>query len=201
MERIRQVFTRIGNRYMERKIKQHGMKYTASVGDAAVDAVTHFLETYWPQTVAVHNVEHETDFQQFDVDLLWTVANKHGRLRTIPIEVKGDRYHRTGNFFFETVSNASKGTPGCFLYTGATWLFYYFVEIDHLYCLPMNVIRPWFHEQMEQFPERETSTPVGSEHYITIGRLVPIDRVLEEVEGVQQYRRQQDEWLLLTGIG
>ena len=182
---------------MTQPLRQHGMNDTTGVGEVAVTAVTHFLETHWPQTVSVHNVESDSAFQQFDVDLLWTVANKHGRLRTIPIEVKGDRYHKTGNFFFETVSNASKGTPGCFLYTGATWLFYFFLEIDHLYCLPMNEVRPWFHEHMEQFPERKTSTPVGGEHYVTIGRLVPIELVLAEVAGVRQYRYEADHWLEL----
>ncbi|MEJ2749832.1 MAG: hypothetical protein P8183_18270 [Anaerolineae bacterium] len=180
---------------MSHKLKEHRMAYTAEVAKAAAADVTHFLETFWSQTVAVHNVEADKAYQPYDVDLLWTVADKHGSIRTIPIEIKGDRYHNTGNFFFETVSNESKGTPGCFLYTGAKWLFYYFVGNGRLYCLPMDKVRPWFHENIDRFAERRTSTPVGKgEHYITVGRLVPIQDVLEEVEGLLIYEKGADGW-------
>jgi hypothetical protein len=179
---------------MPKQIKQHGIAYTASVARRATANVTHFLETYWPQTVAVHNVEADPAYQQVDVDLLWTVMSGNGRLRTISIEIKGDRYHRTGNFFFETVSNAEKNTPGCFLYTRATWLFYIFVEVGALYCLPMQQARPWFLHNQERFREQRTSTPVGTESYVTIGCLVPIQTVLEEVRGVLGYQKENEGW-------
>jgi hypothetical protein len=180
---------------MSRKLKQHKMAYTTEVAKTAAADITHFLQTYWPRSVAVHNVEADKVYQPYDVDLLWTVADGYGRLRTIPIEIKGDRYHKTGNFFFETVSNEAKGTPGCFLYTGAKWLFYYFVGNGRLYCLPMDTVRPWFHENMDRFQESRTSTPVGyGEHYVTIGRLVPIAIVLAEVDGILQFAKQDDGW-------
>ncbi|RMG99011.1 MAG: hypothetical protein D6706_06265 [Chloroflexi bacterium] len=176
------------------------MDETNEVAETAVRHITHFLQTYfqsgrWPQTVALHNVEQDPAYQQFDVDLLWTVKDKTGELRVIPIEVKGDRYHQTGNFFFETISNKQKKTPGCFLYTKARWLFYYFVLTHHLYCLPVTRVRAWFLTHVEQFEERETSTPVGNNrYYVTIGRLVPINVVLEAVPGVLQFRRNNGEW-------
>jgi hypothetical protein len=181
-------------------LREHKMAYTTAVANSAAADVTHFLQTTWPQTVAIHNVEDNPLYQAHDVDLLWTVLSRHGRLRVIAIEIKGDRYHRTGNFFFETISNESKGTPGCFLYTRAHWLFYYFTEIGRLYCLPMAVVQPWFHQNMERFPERRTSTPVGSDAYITVGRLVPIQTVLEEIPTVLQFQRGQDEkWQAANG--
>ena len=112
---------------MPRKLKQHTVDYTATVARRAAADVTDFLLETWPQTVTVHNVEEDPAYQEHDVDLLWTIMER-GRLRIIPVEIKGDRYHQTGNFFFETVSNEGKGTAGCFLYTKAEWLFYYFVE-------------------------------------------------------------------------
>ncbi|MCI0398964.1 MAG: hypothetical protein L0322_29080 [Chloroflexi bacterium] len=161
----------------------------------AAAEVTDFLERAWPQTVVVHNVEEMPVYQEHDVDLLWTVVDRAGRMRVIPIEVKGDRYHQTGNFFFETISNESRGTPGCFMYTKAKWLFYYFVEIGRLYCLPVARVRPWFCHQMERFEERRTSTPVGQDEvYVTIGRLVPIQAVLEEVEGVLHFVKEDGQW-------
>ena len=186
---------------MSRPIKQHKMSYTTGVARTAAADVTHFLETHWKQTVAVHNVEDDKAYQQYDIDLLWTVVTGSGRLRVIPIEVKGDRYHYTGNFFFETVSNEAKGTPGCFLYTKAYWLFYYFVETGALYCLPMDKVRPWFLENGSRFEEKRTSTPVGSESYVTVGRLVPIETVLAEVEGVMRFQKEGLIWVQMPVEG
>ncbi len=134
----------------------------------------------WHGTVNVENVEGDPDYQAKDIDLLWTTI-----ARDYTIEIKADRWHETGNFFFETVSNKEKGTPGCFLYTEADFLFYYFTEPRKLYILPMPRTRQWFLEHIERFTERETTTPVGHEHYTTVGRLVPIETVLAEVPGVK----------------
>lgn len=179
---------------MSKIIKQHDITYTTSIAKRAATDVTHFLQTVWPQTVAVHNVEEDTAYQAHDVDLLWTVLEKE-RLRVIPVEVKGDRYHRTGNFFFETISNEGKGTPGCLLYTKAEWLFYYFLEVGTLYCLPMDKVRPWFIEHMPRFKEQRTSTPTRSgQAYVTIGRLVPITIVKEEVVGILHFQKDGETW-------
>jgi hypothetical protein len=163
------------------------------IAKAATEDVTHFLEAHWPQTVKVHNVEDDPVYQAYDVDLLWTLA-EHGRLRVVPIEIKGDTYDKTGNFFFEIISNESKGTPGCFLYTAAVWLFYYFVNTGRLYCLPMDKTRPWFIHNNDHFPRSRTSTPTGNSHYVTVGKLVPIAEVLSDVPGVQIYQKHGEQW-------
>jgi hypothetical protein len=180
------------------------MAYTLDVARQAAGDVTHFLHTFfvpplWPRTVAVHNVEDAAAYQAYDVDLLWTLLGRNGRLRTIPVEVKGDRYHRTGNFFLETVSNEVKGTAGCFLYTKAAWLFYYFVGNGRLYCLPVDRVRPWFWHHMDRFAERRTSTPVGDKQYVTVGRLVPITTLLDEVPGIYQFQKEATTWTQITG--
>ncbi len=183
---------------MPKKLKQHSMAYTTEIGKTAVFLTIHFLTHHWAEyTVAVHNVEDDPAYQQHDVDLLWSIVDGNGRLRLIPIEVKGDKNHHTGNFFFETVSNASKGTAGCMLYTKAHWIFYVFVEIEEIYCLPMDVVYPWFTEHSEEFREVKTSTPVGKgEVYVTNGRLVPIKTLLEEIVDVRHYKKTNDTWEL-----
>ena len=134
----------------------------------------------WQGTVSVENVEYNPVYQEKDIDLLWsTVTDDYS------IEIKADRLHTTGNFFFETISNKEKNTLGCFLKTQANFLFYYFVEPRTLYIFPMPRTQQWFVENMERFNERETTTPVGSDHYTTVGRIVPIDVVLKEVKGVK----------------
>jgi hypothetical protein len=186
----------------DRKLKQHAMTYTLDIARQAAKDVTHFLHTFfvpplWPRTVAVHNVEEDRAYQAYDVDLLWTLLGKNGRLRTIPLEIKGDRYHKTGNFFFETMSNEGKGTTGCFLYTKAVWLFYYFVGNGRLYCLPVDRVRPWFWHQMDHFAERRTSTPVGDDQYVTVGRLVPITQLLADLPGIYQFQKTAAGWALV----
>jgi hypothetical protein len=136
-----------------------------------------------PESISVVNVEDDPDYQHRDIDLIWVTHTGD-----ILVEVKGDRWNRTNNFFFETHSNLEKGTPGCFMYTEADWLFYYFVNTRLLYKLPMPKTRDWFDITMNRFRERSTTTPVGNSHYTTVGRLVPITTVMLEVPGV--VRRQ-----------
>jgi hypothetical protein len=134
-----------------------------------------------PRTVRVRNVEDDPAFRRVDVDLICET-----RRRAYKIEIKGDRWHTTGNFFFETLSNREKATPGCFLYTQADFVFYYFVATRLLYILPMPTTRDWFLTNIARFPERATTTPVGKDAYTTVGRLVPIAVVLREVAGVKK---------------
>ncbi|MCB9136440.1 MAG: hypothetical protein H6636_13515 [Anaerolineales bacterium] len=133
-----------------------------------------------PETLDVHNVEDDPAYQKADVDLLWLTEKARYK-----IEIKADRLgHHTGNYFFETHSNQEKGTPGCFLYTEADLFFYYFTETRRLAILPMPATRAWFLPRQDQFPERKTTTPVRNGFYTTVGRLVPVSLVSQEVKGV-----------------
>jgi hypothetical protein len=134
-----------------------------------------------PRTVRVRNVEDDPAFRRIDVDLIWETHQ-----RAYKIEIKGDRWHTTGNFFFETFSNKEKATPGCFLYTQADFVFYYFVAPRLLYILPMPATRDWFLANLACFAERTTTTPVGNTMYTTVGRLVPISVLLRAVPGVKK---------------
>ena len=161
---------------MPRKIS---MQEGTRIADRAATEIEAWLHE-WHGTVSVENVEGDPDYQRKDIELLWTTIR-----RDYSIEIKADRWHTTGNFFFETVSNKEKGTPGCFLYTEADFLFYYFTDPRQLYILPMPRTRQWFLASLARFAEKETTTPVGSSHYTTVGRLVPIASVLQEVPGVK----------------
>ncbi|MDM8564778.1 hypothetical protein QUF74_03915 [Candidatus Halobeggiatoa sp. HSG11] len=134
-----------------------------------------------PQTQKITNVENELVYQKIDVDLVWTTKKS-----CYKVEIKGDQWHKTGNFFFETKSNRERATPGCFLYTEADLLFYYFVIPKILYILIMPETRHWFLANIQRFKERSTTTPVGNGFYTTVGKLVPIEIVLQELE-VKRY--------------
>lgn len=160
--------------------------YSMSEAEGVARGATRDIEAWlraWPSTKAVRNVEKLAAFQRIDVDILWTTAKREWR-----VEIKGDRYHRTGNFFFETLSNRERGTPGCFLYTEADLLFYYFVVPRDLYVLPMPETRDWFVPRQRHFREATTTTPAGRGFYTTGGRLVPIDMVMRAVPSAERYR-------------
>lgn len=147
---------------------------------ACKDIVTWLLNL--KQTIDVQNVESDPKFQEIDVDLILT-TNK-GKFK---IEIKGDQWANTGNFFFETISNKEKNTPGCFLYTEADFVFYYFIEPQILYILPIPITRDWFKYNLHRFEERATTTPIGAGGaYTTVGRLVPIATLLEEAPDVKR---------------
>ncbi|MFQ5674397.1 MAG: hypothetical protein ACE5G1_00750 [bacterium] len=155
---------------------------STKVADRAVQEIVNWLEGF-KETVALRNVEADPEFQKIDVDLLWTT-----RKRQFKIEIKADRWHKTGNFFFETRSNKEKNTRGCFLYTKADLIFYFFVTPRVLYTLPMPRTRVWFESNLSRFKERATTTPVKGHYYTTVGRLVPIEIVMNEVAGVKRVR-------------
>lgn len=137
------------------------------------------------ETIHVRNVEDDPLYRRIDVDLLW--YNQYGPYK---VEIKADRYYQTGNLFFETYSNWESGTPGCFLYTEADYLFYYFPTIRKLYILPMPKTRYWFQSNADRFRERSTRTPTRTGFYTTVGRLVPIETVLQEVSGIRVVQLQ-----------
>jgi hypothetical protein len=157
----------------------YSMSDGVKVAEEAAAKITAWLVSK-PETIDVRNVEQDSQFQTQDIDLIWTTQQG-----TNSIEIKGDRWHQTGNFFFETHSNFEKGTPGCFMYTEANWLFYYFVTPRTLYMLPMPATREWFQKNIDCFQERSTKTSIkGGSYYTTKGRIVPIECVLQKVLGV-----------------
>lgn len=81
------------------------------------------------------------------------------------------------------------------MYTQADLLFYYFVVPRTLYILPVSETRQWFQAQIHRFPERTTTTPVGNQYYTTIGRLVPIKTVIEEIPTVIRYQLPESKTL------
>jgi len=141
------------------------------------------------KVIDVQNVEDAKEYQNQDIDLL-CILEIGGSKKTVAIEVKGDtKAHRTGNFFFETVSNEALGTQGCFLKSQAHLLFYYLLETDRLYIFPMKKVQDWFINMQQQptadssayyediFQRKKTHTvnAAGSYQHTTVGRCVNIE--------------------------
>lgn len=164
--------------------KKYSMKEANNVAKRASREIEEYLLSL-DVTIDVRNVEEDPYYREKDIDLIW-YRNQNGKKLTTMIEIKGDRYYYTGNYFLETISNKSKQTPGCFMYTEADYVFYYFIEEKELHILPMPLSRNWFMTNINRFKERETSTPVGNnDYYITVGRLVNRQLMQNEVPGIK----------------
>lgn len=167
-------------------MNNYSMKETLNVANLASEEIENFLLNI-ENTIDVINVEDDKYFQKKDIDLLWIKKNKKNRKVVRKIEIKGDRYHYTGNFFIETISNANKCSPGCFLYSEADYFFYYFIYTKELYILPLEKTRNWFLKNQYRFELKKLSTSVEGKGiiYKSYGKTVPIKIVLKEVEGVK----------------
>jgi hypothetical protein len=134
------------------------------------------------ETLKIENVEGDRAYQKHDIDIIWVTQSNINL-----IEIKVDRYAKTGNFFFETISNKEKNTPGCFLYTKANLIFYYFLDTKILYTLPMPTVRDWFLERQNSFKERSTTTPLkNGNYYTTVGRLIPISQITQALPTIRR---------------
>ena len=137
------------------------------------------------KTIDIKNVEDDPAYQKNDIDLVW-VYDKDGKEIMISIEVKADKY-TSGNFWLETLSNESLRTPGCFVKSKAKYLFYYFTTWDSMYIILLKKAQAWFLANLHRFQESKTTTKDerGNYRHTTVGRLVPINVMMEEVEGIK----------------
>lgn len=158
------------------------LSYSMAEATATTDVGTKHIVSYLTKradTKKIVNVEADAEYRKKDIDLLWH-RTVNGAEKIYSVEVKVDNYFRTGNYFLETISNVEKGTPGCFLYSEAHYLFYYFLGIE-LHIMQLAQVRSWFEPQMNMFVAKRTSTPVGNSFYQTEGRLVNRELLQSEV--------------------
>jgi len=150
-------------------LKSYSMRDASETARVGTAHVVGYLQTQLT-TVSVENVEDDEIYRSKDIDLIWT--RKHnGIVKKLSVEVKVDTYFQTGNYFFETHSNVEKNTPGCFIYSEADYFFYYFLNIE-IHVIDLAPVRSWFLENLDDFPSRRTTAPVGRDFYHTEGRLV-----------------------------
>lgn len=163
----------------------YNMNEVLDVAKQASSQIEEYLRNL-KNTVDVINVEDDINYQKKDIDIVWKLIDSKGIEREVTIEVKGDRWDKTGNYFFETISNKSKNTPGCFMYTEADYIYYYFVNTRELNRIPVKKTRKWFERNKHKFKECQTSTPVGNnEFYITVGRLVRKETVQANIPEIK----------------
>jgi hypothetical protein len=144
------------------------------IGKNGVEKIKSYLESI-DNILIVEDVQNVREYQHKDIDLRYLTKTNI----IVSIEVKTDRYYNTGNFFFETISNKQKNTPGCFMYTEADYIYYYYNTVNMIYKIPVVESRQWFINHMNSFKTKETST---DNYYITIGKLVPRKIIMEYID-------------------
>jgi len=159
-----------------------------NVAKQATEDITAFLLSL-PYTQKVINVEDDRAFQKKDIDLVWHYHYK-GIDHVKTIEIKGDTYSYSPNFFFETISNKTKQTPGCFMYSEADYFFYYFVGKRELNIIPLQEARTWFLTHQASFEMKTLATgklKVGGTMYETEGALIPKTRIRQALTNIRTF--------------
>lgn len=149
--------------------------------------IENFLYSH-EDTSIVQSVENNKKFQEIEVDWIWT----RGKSK-MPLYVEGkvDTMFSTGNYFFETISNLQKGTPGCIAYSEADYLIYYFYEKE-LHLISMPQLQEWLEENQYRFPSRSATTPhYNGTPYTTVGKLVPRKLLAQELN-VKTFKFDQE---------
>lgn len=124
-------------------------------------------------------------FQEWDIDFVTEYGNT-----VYTIDVKTDS-HPPRNFFIETISNDTKGTPGCVYQTRADFWIYVFPATDDGFVFkPSTMVK---HIEENDFKEITSATTNrrGKSLYNSVGVLVPITNapVLQRIERFSQFEQ------------
>lgn len=159
-----------GQRLFRRHIAAEGFKK----GERGEEELIYFLTNNSSIIKRVIDVRKNPYYQRKDIDFLLVIKDKNGKDKAIPIEIKADYHEYTGNIFCETISNDKKNTPGCFMYSEAKILFYYFPNIKQIYMFDLELVRDWFVKNEKRFPRREVKNYNEKGKYIfsAWGRLI-----------------------------
>lgn len=155
---------------------------TIATSALAARHVTRFLKSR-KSTVDITNVASARVSQKGENDLIWKKTLADGSEKDIKVEIKGDNYHKSGNYLFETKSNIEADTDGRFLYSDADYFFYYYPGIE-LHIIPLKKARTWFLARRGMFEYTETSTPTGKGSITTKteGALVPRKKIQKDIK-------------------
>lgn len=162
----------------------YSMEEQMKVSDLGVFVVSKYLEGL-DNVFKIVNVEEDKKYQKKDIDLL-AYMKVGEKLGWVSIEVKCDTY-KSGNLYVETISNMSKNTPGCLMYSEAQYLFYFFEKLDELYIFPMVKFREWFVANKNKFSRKEPATKRvdGSILYKSEGYTVPLQYIKDNFKQVK----------------
>lgn len=126
------------------------------------------------------DVSDDKFYQKYDIDFVVNFING----KQVTVEIKTDTY-KTGNMFFETISNEEYQTKGCLMKTSADFLFYYFPNYQNsvLYIFKMKAFRKFVLDNLSFFKERKVTNTT----HVSIGYIVPLSYIENNFSGYKKY--------------
>lgn len=124
------------------------------------------------------DVSDDREYQKQDVDVL--IESKKMAGKQIPVEIKNDTMiHRTGNIFFETMSNVDYATDGCFQKTKADIMVIVSEPEKSIYLVDAQFLKKYVTESAKSL--RFISRVPGSN---SCGYLIPVRNISDRVKKV-----------------
>lgn len=150
------------------------------IGHQGEQFVKQWILELHPNVNSITDVSEDKFYQKQDIDFV--VDFTSGKQATV--EIKTDTY-KTGNMFFETISNEEYQTKGCLMKTNADFLFYYFSNYQNgvLYIFKMNAFRKFVLDNLSHFRERRVTNTT----HTSIGYIVPLSYIENNFSEYKKY--------------
>lgn len=118
----------------------------------------------------VIDVREDKIFQRIDVDFVQFFKNE----KPLLIEVKTDeKAHETGNIIYESISNATYNTIGCFEKTTSQIIYYYIVHTKEMLIIRTSKLRDYMSEDKNKKKYKYVHMGDNARGY-----LIPIQHIL-----------------------
>lgn len=150
------------------------------IGHQGEQFVKQWILELHPNVNSITDVSEDKFYQKQDIDFVVNFTS--GKQATV--EIKTDTY-KTGNMFFETISNEEYQTKGCLMKTNADFLFYYFSNYQNgvLYIFKMKAFRKFVLDNLSHFRERKVTNTT----YTSIGYIVPLSYIENNFSEYKKY--------------
>lgn len=150
------------------------------IGHQGEQFVKQWILDLHPNVASITDVSEDKFYQRQDIDFVVDFIN--GKQATV--EIKTDTY-KTGNMFFETISNEEYQTKGCLMKTNADFLFYYFSNYQNgvLYIFKMKAFRKFVLDNLPHFRQRRVTNTT----HTSIGYIVPLSYIENNFSGYKKY--------------
>lgn len=150
------------------------------IGHQGEQFVKQWILELHPNVSSITDVSDDKFYQKHDIDFVVNFING----KQVTVEIKTDTY-KTGNMFFETISNEEYRTKGCLMKTNADFLFYYFSNYQNgvLYIFKMNAFRKFVLDNLSHFRERRVTNTT----HTSIGYIVPLSYIENNFSEYKKY--------------
>ena len=150
------------------------------IGHQGEQFVKQWILELHPNVSSITDVSEDKFYQKQDVDFVVNFTNGRQSL----VEIKTDTY-KTGNMFFETISNEEYQTKGCLMKTNADFLFYYFSNYQNgvLYIFKMKAFRKFVLDNLSYFRQRRVTNTT----HTSIGYIVPLSYIENNFAEYKKY--------------